>query len=348
MNRKCSSKWVAVLLAAAMVVSLFSAGAAVLAAGEEIVIPVSIRLDQPVGGIQLQLSCTEGVTFQKLETDLGLTPVMNAEKGLVTVYTNSNTIGAAGETLDLGDLVFTYDGTAGESVTLVEVKLNTIVSNTEIQEEIVKVEQTITFKPSEGDAFRVGETEEEKPGEEDVEEGAGGTHGTVSGGSGTASTGYIDVASDAWYAEAVRYVSENGLMDGVGGGRFDPNATVTRAMVWTVLARMDGVNTAGGSTWYEKARTWAMETGVSDGTDPMGAITREQLAAMLYRYDGSPAVSGTLNAYPDAAQVSDWAKDALVWATQVGLINGINGQLSPKTGATRAQLATMLMRLAEL
>ena len=136
-------------------------------------------------------------------------------------------------------------------------------------------------------------------------------------------------------------------MTGVSNGKFNPDGTVTRAMVWTVLARMDGENTDGGSAWYSKAQAWAMETGVSDGTDPMGSITREQLAAMLYRFEGSPKVSGSLSAYPDANTVSDWAKDAMIWATQEGIINGIGGKLSPKTGATRAQLAAMLMRMDE-
>ena len=90
-----------------------------------------------------------------------------------------------------------------------------------------------------------------------------------------------------------------------------------------------------------------METGVSDGTNPMASITREQLAAMLYRYAGSPAVTGSLSAYPDAGEVSDWAVDAMVWATEEGIINGMGGNLSPKTGATRAQLAAMLMRLEQ-
>lgn len=162
-----------------------------------------------------------------------------------------------------------------------------------------------------------------------------------------AQTEFQDVRPTDWYAEAVSYVAEKGIMTGVAEGEFAPDNAVTRAMVWTVLARMDGVNTEGGSPWYAKAQKWAMENGVSDGTDPMGSITREQLAAMLYRFEGSPKVSGSLSVYPDAASVSDWAKDAMIWATQTGLVNGINGSLSPKTGATRAQLATMLMRFIE-
>ena len=155
---------------------------------------------------------------------------------------------------------------------------------------------------------------------------------------------YTDVQAGDWYYDAVAYVSEHGLMDGVGSGKFNPEGAVTRAMVWTVLARMAGEDTDGGSTWYAKAQEWVMETGVSDGTNPTASITREQLAAMLYRYAGSPAVTGSLSAYPDAGEVSDWAVDAMVWATEEGIINGMGGNLSPKTGATRAQLAAMLMR----
>ena len=156
---------------------------------------------------------------------------------------------------------------------------------------------------------------------------------------------YTDVSPYAWYAEAVEYVTVQGLMNGVGEGKFAPSATVTRAMVWTVLARMDGENTEGGSTWYSKARTWAMENGVSDGANPEAAITREQLATMLYRYCGSPAVSGSLSGYADGSSVSDWAEDAMLWAIEQGLIEGIGGnKLAPDADTTRAQLAQILMR----
>ena len=156
---------------------------------------------------------------------------------------------------------------------------------------------------------------------------------------------YTDVSPYAWYAEAVEYVTVQGLMNGVGEGKFAPGATVTRAMVWTVLARMDGENTEGGSTWYSKARTWAMENGVSDGANPEAAITREQLATMLYRYCGSPAVSGSLSGYADGSSVSDWAEDAMLWAIEQGLIEGVgDNKLAPDADTTRAQLAQILMR----
>ena len=156
---------------------------------------------------------------------------------------------------------------------------------------------------------------------------------------------YTDVSPYAWYAEAVEYVTVQGLMNGVGEGKFAPSAAVTRAMVWTVLARMDGEDTASTGLWYAKAQQWAMETGVSDGTNPESAITREQLATMLYRYYGSPAISGSLSGYADGASVSDWAKDAMVWAVQEGLIQGTGAnKLSPAADTTRAQLAQILMR----
>lgn len=156
---------------------------------------------------------------------------------------------------------------------------------------------------------------------------------------------YTDVSPYAWYAEAVEYVTVQGLMNGVGEGKFAPSAAVTRAMVWTVLARMDGENTEGGSAWYSKARTWAMENGVSDGAAPEAAITREQLATMLYRYCGSPAVSGSLSGYADGSSVSDWAEDAMLWAIEQGLIEGVgDNKLAPAADTTRAQLAQILMR----
>lgn len=96
-------------------------------------------------------------------------------------------------------------------------------------------------------------------------------------------------------------------MNGTGQG-FDPDGTVTRGTLMTILARMDGVDTAGGRTWYEKGMAWAVSAGVSDGANPEGVITREQAAVMLYRYAGSPAVSGDgLSQFPDGDQVAHWA-----------------------------------------
>ena len=158
---------------------------------------------------------------------------------------------------------------------------------------------------------------------------------------------YGDVAANAWYYDAVAYVTANGLMTGTSATTFAPDATTTRAMIWTVLARMNGQNVDGGTPWYAMAQSWAVTANVSDGTNPADPISREELATMLYRAAGSPAVSGNLLSYPDGSSVAAWAESAMLWATQNGIISGIDGMLTPQGQATRAQVATMLMRFRE-
>ena len=159
---------------------------------------------------------------------------------------------------------------------------------------------------------------------------------------------YTDVAANAWYYDAVAYVTANGLMNGTSATTFAPDATTTRAMIWTVLARMNGQNVDGGTPWYALAQSWAVRANVSDGTNPTSPISREELATTLYRAAGSPAVSGNLLSYPDGISVSAWAESAMLWATQNGIISGIDGMLTPQGQATRAQVATMLMRFREV
>ena len=158
---------------------------------------------------------------------------------------------------------------------------------------------------------------------------------------------YGDVAANAWYYDAVAYVSASGMMTGTSAAAFSPDAATTRAMIWTVLARLNGQSVDGGSPWYAAAQSWAVSAGVSDGADPDGSITREQLAAMLYRAAGSPAVSGNFLAFSDGDSVSSWAESAMLWATQNGIIGGIDGALAPQGQATRAQVAAMLQRFME-
>lgn len=159
---------------------------------------------------------------------------------------------------------------------------------------------------------------------------------------------FLDVSTGAWYYDAVAYVYDKGLMTGVTDSAFGPEATMTRAMFWTVLARMDGRVVDGGTPWYAKAQAWALDSGVSDGTDPNGTITREQFVTMLWRYAGTPSVPGSLAGYPDAASVSSWAADAMRWAVSRGIIEGGDGgMLSPAAPITRAQAATILMRYVE-
>lgn len=158
---------------------------------------------------------------------------------------------------------------------------------------------------------------------------------------------FTDVAVNAWYYDAVSYAYTNGLMDGVSATAFNPDGNMTRAMVWAILARLDG-ETVTGSDWVSEARAWAMAEEVSDGTEPNAFVTREQLVTMLWRYAGEPAVSGGLSSWRDAASVSDWASDAMVWALDEGIITGVTAvTLDPQGTATRAQCAAILMRYAE-
>lgn len=162
---------------------------------------------------------------------------------------------------------------------------------------------------------------------------------------------FTDVASGSWYYDGVKYVCDNGLMNGTGANAFNPNADTTRSMIVTILARMEGVNTSGGATWYTAGRAWAMENGISDGTNMEGKITREQLAAMLYRYAKMKgydvSASASLSGYTDASSVSGWAKEAMQWAVGSGLIQGSGNALTPQANASRAQIATILMRFAQ-
>lgn len=164
---------------------------------------------------------------------------------------------------------------------------------------------------------------------------------------------YPDVQADDWYSGAVQFVTEEKLMTGTGKG-FEPNAATTRAMLWTILARMDGADTSASSgAWYAAAQDWAVKHGVSDGTSPDSKITREQLATMLYRYAQSRGlvkadVQGDLSAFSDSASVSPYAVEAMRWAVGAGIVNGMDGKLDPQGEATRAQMATMLMRYAKL
>ena len=160
--------------------------------------------------------------------------------------------------------------------------------------------------------------------------------------------GFVDVKDSDWFAEAVQYAVDAGLMKGTSATTFSPALQVSRAMLMTMLARMDGAETDGGSTWYEKGMAWAMAEGVSDGTNPNADITREQLVTMLYRYAGSPVVNGSLSDFSDAASVSNYAENAMQWAVANGIVNGSNGKLNPQNNATRAQVAAILMRFCEM
>ena len=177
---------------------------------------------------------------------------------------------------------------------------------------------------------------------------------------------FTDVDQDKWYHEGVDYAIKNGLMEGVGGNLFAPDATTTRAMVVTILYRLDGepavtkdipfADVPAGQ-WYSNAINWAAANGIVDGYGngkfgPDDTITREQMAAILYRYASYKGYSvsdlANLTGYTDAASVREWASTALRWAVAEGLIEGTSATtLSPSGDSTRAQVATLLMRFCE-
>ena len=166
----------------------------------------------------------------------------------------------------------------------------------------------------------------------------------------TTGSSFTDVPAGSWYEEAVKYVSEKGLMNGTSSTAFSPNASTTRGMIVTILARVEGVNTSG-TPWYAAGQKWAMDNGISDGTNMPGVITREQLATILYRYAKQKGYdvskSAALTAFSDADKVSGYASEAMQWAVAEGLLQGSNGKLNPQGSATRAQVATILMRFME-
>lgn len=167
---------------------------------------------------------------------------------------------------------------------------------------------------------------------------------------------YSDIAGH-WGGSYICQVTEQGLMNGLGEGRFAPEDTLNRAMLATILWRQAGSPDGGESSfsdvqpglWYSQAVAWAEETGVVQGMGgglfaPLGEITREQLAVMLWRAAGEPASQQTLSAFPDGERCSPWARTAMSWAVEQGILNGMDGMLVPQGSATRAQAAAMLCR----
>lgn len=167
------------------------------------------------------------------------------------------------------------------------------------------------------------------------------------------SKSFSDVSSTYWGADAVDFVTSRELFNGTSASTFSPNSAMDRAMIVTVLARFAGVDTSTGSTWYEAGVQWAKSTGISDGSDLTGSVTREQLATMLYRYAQSQGLGFTGTGafsldYADADQVSEYAYEAMCWMTMNGIFDGVgDNMLAPAGTATRAQVATILMRFIE-
>ena len=176
---------------------------------------------------------------------------------------------------------------------------------------------------------------------------------------------FLDVAPNAWYKDAVQYAYAGGLMTGVSANEFAPEATTTRAMIVSMLARLEGVESAesagfndvAANDWYATAVNWAAASGITSGTgdgnfSPNTAITREQMAAILMNYaqykGQDVSARATLDTYNDATAISSWANDVMSWAVAEGLLTGVtNDQLQPQGNATRAQVAAILQRFLD-
>ena len=157
------------------------------------------------------------------------------------------------------------------------------------------------------------------------------------------SKGFIDT-QDHWAEDAIDFVSARGLVNGMSATIYAPNNSTTRAQLWTILARQNDADLAGGSIWYEKAQNWAKDKGVSDGANPNAAINRAQMVTMLWRAVGQPAAGGTAN-FTDVSADSYYAQ-AVAWAIENGITTGVGGGKFDPTGAcTRAQIAAFLARL---
>ena len=156
------------------------------------------------------------------------------------------------------------------------------------------------------------------------------------------SKGFIDT-QDHWAKDEIDFVSARGLVNGMSATIYAPNASTTRAQLWTILARQNGANLNGGNTWYEKAQNWAKDKGVSDGANPNAAINRAQMVTMLWRAVGQPTAGGTAN-FTDVPTDSYYAQ-AVAWAVENGITTGVgNGHFDPTGTCTRAQIAAFLAR----
>ena len=176
---------------------------------------------------------------------------------------------------------------------------------------------------------------------------------------------FTDVKEGDWFYEEVLYAYENGLMNGVGDNRFAPNSATTRGMLVTILYRLEGEPAVTGEAgfddvaagqWYTDAVIWAAANDIVNGIGdnqfgPENTLTREQLVTMLYRYAQNKGydvtASADLSGYPDAGQIQSWAQEAMTWAVAEGIVEGMDGNLNPAGHATRAQIATILMRFCE-
>ena len=159
-------------------------------------------------------------------------------------------------------------------------------------------------------------------------------------------SGFSDVPDTHTFSAEIKWAKDNGYMNGTGEGVFSPAGTVNRQQIWMVLARMAGANPAN----MAAALTWAVENGISDGTNPTGAVSRQQLVTMMFRFaqkqENAPSEAGAdISTFSDAAQVSGYAQEALAWSVANNIVGGTaDGRLNPYGNATRGAFAAILYR----
>ena len=148
---------------------------------------------------------------------------------------------------------------------------------------------------------------------------------------------------DHWAKDAIDFASARGLVNGMNATSYAPNASTTRAQLWTILARLNDVDLTGGATWFESAQNWVKAKGISDGTNPNGTINRAQMVTMLWRAMGQPAAASGAS-FADVPTDSYYAQ-AVAWAIENGITAGVGGgRFDPNSTCTRGQIATFLWR----
>ena len=296
---------------------------------------VTTTVTKPDGTVTVTVKAKDGSSSstvkngEKISTEAVLSEKALTEAGDEPVSVPMNPVTAGKEAAKAQEITITLKGSDSAKV---EIPVKNLTSGTialliksdgseEIVKNCLKTENGISLNAENGSTFRIIDNSRE----------------------------FSDVDSSYWGAEYISFAASRELFNGTGENIFSPENDMTRAMILTVLARYEGVDTEAGSDWYEAGTCWAVEAGISDGSDLTASVTREQLATMLYRYAGSPETSGTLKDFTDKDSVSSYAESAMKWAVSQGLIDGMgDGRLNPQGTATRAQVAAILTRFISI
>ena len=324
--------------------------------------------------VEYQLASGESVTLEKL-TDQGYNHFVGWTDQAGKHYDGGETVIITADTTFTAQWSYVPPANPNYKITIGDMENGTVTANPTAAKAGATV--TITATPDEGYAVGTVTVTDRFGNAVRVTENANGTYTfTMPNGQVTVNATFVeteepvaepfvDVAEGDWFYDAVVYAYQNELMDGVGGNRFAPNSETTRAQLVTILYRLAGEPEPGGDsgfsdvaagTWYTDAVAWAAENGIVNGVNdtefaPGDDLTREQLVTVLYRYAESKgydvSASADLSGYPDAGQVQDYAQPAMAWAVAEGIVEGVDGTLNPTGDATRAQIATILMRFCE-